>query len=294
MLASFRRFMLLLVVSGFATNLPVLGKPVIAVDAGHGNYHTAAGRYAPFAELLRADGHVVLDLTTTFTAETLAGVGILVIANALAPENLEVWSLPTPSAFTAAEIEAVRSWVVGGGGLLLIADHMPFPGAAGELAESFGVTMANGFVFDAAGTGVLVFGADDGSLAQHPIMVGGAADDTSVPFVVSFTGQGFQVASGVDFRPLLVLPAGSLLVLPEVAWEFTEDTPRRDAGGLLQGAALVVGDGRVAVFGEAAMFTSQPGRPDQPPMGFDHPDAPWNRQFVRNVIRWLGGGLAVR
>jgi len=294
MRASFRRFMLLVVALGLAAHLPAFSKSLIAVDAGHGNYHTAAGRYAPFAELLRADGHAVLDPTTTFTAETLADVDILVIANALAPENLEAWSLPTPSAFTAAEIEVVRAWVVGGGGLLLIADHMPFPGAAGDLAASFGVTMANGFVFGADGSGMLVFSAGDGSLAQHPIVDGGGKEDTSVPFVVSFTGQGFQVSPGVDFRPLLVLPTGSLLVLPDTAWEFTEDTPRRDAGGLLQGAALVVGGGRVAVFGEAAMFTSQSGGPDSPPMGFDHPDAPWNRRFVRNVIQWLGRELAAR
>ena len=36
-------------------------------------------------------------------------------------------------------MKAVRDWVKGGGSLLLIADHMPFPGAAGTLASAFGV-----------------------------------------------------------------------------------------------------------------------------------------------------------
>jgi hypothetical protein len=33
--------------------------PVVAVDEGHYNFHTAGGRYLPFARLLRADGYVV-------------------------------------------------------------------------------------------------------------------------------------------------------------------------------------------------------------------------------------------
>ncbi len=30
--------------------------PVVLVDEAHFNYHTAEGRYKPFAELLRSDG----------------------------------------------------------------------------------------------------------------------------------------------------------------------------------------------------------------------------------------------
>jgi hypothetical protein len=33
--------------------------PVVAIDEGHYNFHTADGRYLPFARLLRADGYVV-------------------------------------------------------------------------------------------------------------------------------------------------------------------------------------------------------------------------------------------
>jgi hypothetical protein len=272
--------------------VPCVAGTVVAIDEAHGNYHTAAGRYAPLADLLRTDGCEVRGFDEPITAESLAGIDVLVIANALAPENRERWSLPTPSAFAAAEIAALDAWVAGGGGLLLIADHMPFPGAVADLAASFGVTMENGFVFDtgagSGAAGVLVFSQDDGSLVEHPVTQG---DADGVPYVVTFTGQGFRVDAGVEARPLLVLPAGSVLLLPETAWEFDEGTPRRDAAGLLQGAALSVGDGRVAVFGEAAMFTSQPGGPGEPPMGFDHPDAPWNRRFARNVVRWLAGDL---
>ncbi|HOX25711.1 MAG TPA: DUF4350 domain-containing protein [Candidatus Krumholzibacteria bacterium] len=270
------------------------GEPVrVGIDAGHGNYHTAAGRYAPFAELVRADGGEVTDVTATFTAAGLADLDLLVIANALAPANRDRWSLPTPSAFTAGEIAAVAAWVAAGGRLLLIADHMPFPGAAGALAAAFGIVMDNGFVVGARDDGILRFDAGDSTLAAHPIVRGGDGD-APIPFVLSFTGHAFRVEAGRDAQPLLVVPAGAVMLLPETAWEFSETTPRRDAAGLWQGAALIVGDGRVAVFGEAAMFTSQATRPGHAAIGFDHPEATWNRQFARNVIRWLVGELPAR
>jgi hypothetical protein len=54
---------------------------------------------------------------------------------------------------------------------------------------------------------------------------------------------------------------------------------------MLQGAALRFGAGRVAAFGEAAMFTAQVD--EEGPMGMNHPEAPQNAQFVLNVLHWL-------
>ncbi|NIQ57151.1 MAG: hypothetical protein GWN71_28375, partial [Gammaproteobacteria bacterium] len=73
---------------------------------------------------------------------------LLVISNALDSSNVNDWRRPIRPAFTEAEIEAVRAWVEDGGALLLIADHMPFPGAAAGLAAAFGVTFNDGFAFD--------------------------------------------------------------------------------------------------------------------------------------------------
>ncbi|TPW09451.1 MAG: hypothetical protein FD129_2204, partial [bacterium] len=110
--------------------------PRVAIDAAHFNFHTVDGRYRPFADLLRRDGCRVTGSDREFSAEALGGIDILVIANALNRRNAEDWSLPTPPAFSAAEVEAVREWVRGGGSLLLIADHMPFPGGASSLAAA--------------------------------------------------------------------------------------------------------------------------------------------------------------
>ena len=50
------------------------------------------------------------------------------------------------------------------------------------------------------------------------------------------------------------------------------------------------GTGKVAVFGEAAMFTAQVNA--NGPMGMNHPDAQQNAQFVFNVLHWLTGSLS--
>ena len=50
---------------------------------------------------------------------------------------------------------------------------------------------------------------------------------------------------------------------------------------------MTVGKGRLAIFGEAAMFTAQLAGPARSPAGFNHPAASENAQFVLNVMHWL-------
>jgi hypothetical protein len=252
--------------------------PVVLLDEAHVNFHTLDGRYYTFGRLLSADGLVVRPLRTAFTRDALAGARLLVIANALHPRNREEWSLPTPSAFTAAEIAAVRDWVGAGGSLLLVADHMPFPGAAEELAAVFGVRMLNGFAAPPGDVrGQITFTRAVGTLRDHPITRG-------IDSVVSFTGQAFSAERAA---PLMVLPDSTVMLRPTVAWQFTDSTRRVPAGGLLQGAVLEYGKGRVAVFGEAAMFSAQRAGPNRQPMGMNAPNARQNPQFLLNVVHWL-------
>ncbi|MFY8351102.1 hypothetical protein AAEU29_11255 [Pseudoalteromonas sp. SSM20] len=62
-----------------------------------------------------------------------------------------------------------------------------------------------------------------------------------------------------------------------------------DAEGWLQGATLEFHKGRIAVFGEAAMFTAQlSGEKDQQiKMGLNAEGAEQNEQFLLNVMHWL-------
>jgi len=267
--------------------------PLVLLDEAHFNFHTVAGRYAPFARLLRSDGFVVEPLTGPLTAGALAPARILVIANALSERTARgSWSLPNPPAFTGEEVRLLERWVTGGGSLLLIADHMPFPGAAETLAAAFGILVADGFATDSTcGFDELVFRRSDGSLADHPITNGRHARER-VDSVRTFTGQAFRLlGSGGG---LLTLPTGAVVLLPTTAWQFSDSTPRIPAEGMLQGAARAHGRGRVAMFGEAAMFSAQVSGPSRRPMGMNAPRAGDNPQFLLNVIHWLAGLLRGR
>ena len=259
--------------------------PRVGIDGAHRNYHTAAGRYRAFAELLRRDGYRVEGLDSRFAEEALERIDVLVISNALSPENENNWTLPNHSAFLPEEVEAVREWVEGGGRLMLIADHMPMPGAAADLAAAFGVLFRDGFAFNADGTSQMTFRREDGTLGDHPVT--GPEGGGGVPFVTTFTGQAFSLAPGVAGSGLLHLAEGAYVLLPTEAWVFEDTTQRISAESMLQGALLQPGAGRVAVFGEAAAFTAQVSGAEARPMGMNHPDAEHNARFVLNVIRWL-------
>lgn len=262
--------------------------PLVFLDEAHHNFHTAAGRYQTFAELLRRDGYVVQGSSAKFSKESLRPAKILVIANALNERNANHWTLPTPSAFTEEEIIAVREWVNNGGALLLIADHMPFPGAAEKLGAAFGIKFTNGYVrIKPTPGGPDVFRRSDNSLQDHPITNGRTAAE-KVDSVATFTGSAFQLPKAA---PLLVLGKDATSLLTSTAGEFTPETPREAVGGWLQGAVLPVGKGRIAVFGEAAMFSAQWAGPNRNPMGMNAPVAKQNYQFLLNLMHWLSGLL---
>lgn len=267
--------------------------PVVMLDEAHHNFHTVEGRYAPFAKLLRADGFTVQAQREPFSATSLAVGSVLVIANAIHESNAgNNWTLPVPSAFTEAEIAAVRAWVERGGALLLIADHMPFGGAAAELGAAFGLEMSNAYATDSTcSADEYLFSRKNGGLADHPVTRGRDASER-VNAVRSFTGQAFRPLGAAT--PILTVEKGAVQLLPERAWAFTAETPRAPAGGRLQGAVMTVGRGRVAVFGEAAMFSAQVSGAIRRPMGMNHPDAPENAQFLLNTMHWLAGLLPPR
>jgi hypothetical protein len=265
--------------------------PRVLVDAAHGNFHTIDGRFAAFARLLRADGYRVASATQPITSALLAEADVFVIANAVKGGDKAEWVLPTPSAFEQDEVAALAQWVHDGGSLLLIADHMPFPGSAANVAEAFGIVFLNGYAKKSVDeSGTLIF-TRAGGLADHPITRGrGAAEEIGA--IKAFTGQAFRAVAPVE--PLMRMPTDWSVYFAYEAGEFTRTTPVESARGLLQGAVLRHGQGRVAVFGEAAMFSAQTvvlgdqviGR-----MGMNDPEAGQNAQFVLNVLHWLSGLL---
>ncbi|MDP9179274.1 MAG: DUF4350 domain-containing protein [Gemmatimonadota bacterium] len=233
--------------------------PVVLVDEAHANAHTASGRYLPLAELLRRDGYIVKSSGERFTAESLRAGKVLVIANAQKP-------------FTRDEVTAVHDWVAAGGSLLLITDHPPFVEAAMDLGRAFGIRFRNSGAADLTTGGLVTFRRSNATLKDHPVTRG-------IDEVVTFAGSSFQIDT--KGQPLLVFG-------PQVCADRLGPNPVA-LEGHLQGAVLPFGAGRVAVFGEAAMFSAQVAGPNRTPMGMNAPIAKQNVQFLLNLMHWLTG-----
>jgi hypothetical protein len=285
------------------------GGPTVAIDEAHSNFHTAGGQYKPFAELLANDGYRVIASTRNFETGMLAGIDVLVIANARDLAALRAGILSSP-AFSEHECDVVRDWVRDGGSLLLIADHAPFGNAADNLARRFGVTMGKGWVFDRASpsgiTTQLIFSRENGLLGAHSILAGRKASE-EVKNVRSFTGQSLGAPPGATILLKLSAtareaPTPDDLDAEDAALRGT-DTSKGAIGshsspvvGRAQGVAMTFGKGRVVVLGEAGLFSAQIVRftdgNQQREMKFGM-NVPGNddRQFALNVLRWLSGLL---
>lgn len=270
--------------------------PRVVVDEHHFNYHTIAGRYKPFAALIRNDGYAVAAGKEQFTRDFLSRVDVLVIANA---RGGEAPPSATADAFTVAECDAVGEWVKAGGRLLLIADHEPFGRSARTMAERFGVQMGLGHVFDHKRSQIdptfISYKPGHGLVRHHPI-VRGRNGAEQVHHVLTFDGQSLKAPSGA----VALLTLGPEARESDNAQQLMVGTGR-PVGGRAQGVALVHGQGRVVIMGEAAMFTAQVYRPGAPGQGIGSDpgeirfgmNVPGNddRQFVLNLMHWLSGAL---
>ncbi len=258
---------------------------VILIDEAHNDFHTMEGRYKPFADLLIKDGYVVQPLKDSIGKNTLVNADILVISNALNIKNAEDWVLPTPSAFSVDEIKNIARWVDEGGSLFLIADHMPFPGAVSELASEFGFELKNGFAFDSTNNGKPdLFTREAGTLKDN-FITNGMDDSEIVDSIYSFTGEGFKIPD--DATPVLTLGKNFIYLMPDTAWNFKPDTPKLPAGGWSQGAVEDFGNGKVVLWGEAAMFSAQIAGQNKAKFGMNSPEAKYNYQLLLNIIHWL-------
>jgi hypothetical protein len=191
------------------------------------------------------------------------------------------------SAFSDDEVRDVHDWVRRGGALLLIVDHMPAPGAIENLASAFGAHWSNGYAQDPSSGGLIVFKRSDGSLGEHAI-TNGRNSAERIDQVATFAGSAFQAFGA---QPLLTFKGEAVSWLPTTAGNLVPGTPSVSVKDWQQGAVLTLGKGRVALFGEAAMFTAQRVGPNREPMGMNARNASQNQQFLLNVMHWLTGSL---
>ncbi|NOU49924.1 DUF4350 domain-containing protein [Pseudoalteromonas sp. JBTF-M23] len=252
--------------------------PVVLIDQAHYNFHTINTRYRPFAQVLQSDGYNVKANKQQFSSKSLAKADILVIANALHKDNSRNWDGPFYSAFTPEEVKAVKAWVSQGGALLLIADHIPFPKAAEQIASAFGFEFANGHVQE------VTFSTQNKTLSHH-VILNSTARTGQITQVKSLGGDAFKAPEAAI--NLLQIPKGMKAVLPDKPFAVNEKTPQISIEGWSQGAVLEIERGRVAVFAEASMFTSQVYIPTGQKLGLVSPGAEQNERFLLNVMYWL-------
>ncbi len=265
---------------------------MVAIDSGHNNYHTIDRNFGPFASLLRNDGFRVVDSKTLFTRDGLLPFKVMVISNALPAALVNDWKLPASSAFSPAEIDAIKAWVMDGGSMLLIADHRPLAGSARDLASAFGFRWEDGFVArDPMDGRPDIFTRADATL-RDDVVTRGRDTGTVITSLRTFGGSGFRAPS--DARPLIVFPSG--FMNHECGLPCPPGAPESDATGYLQGAVMSFGKGRIAVFGEAGMFSAQVWTTLKPPFrfGFQAKGAEQNKQFILNLMQWLAGILPER
>jgi hypothetical protein len=258
--------------------------PRVLFDEAHNNFHTASGRFKPFAELIANDGYQVIPNREKFTRDMLQNADILLIANALGAESMGQPGASNP-AFTDAECDAVRDWVKAGGSLLFITDHAPMGAAAECLAKRFDVNMNKGATADPAnsegGDTSLVFTRQNGLLGKHPITQG-RDDSERVNRIRTFTGTSLKGPEG----------SVAILKLADTAVDLSfQDDKSVSAAGRAQGLALSLGNGRVVVLGEAAELSAQLIGDKEVGMNLPGLD---NRQMALNIMHWLSGLLEPR
>lgn len=275
------------------------GGPVVAIDDGHWNAHTATRGYAPLVKLLRADRYTVIESGSASSSGMLANAKVIVIANALgfrgvvrqvgqlARINLEGLAA---DAFADAEVEQLDAWVKDGGSLLIAADPSPAGRAVRSLAERFGVRMRDRMVFDPehseeSDQTSIVFTRQGRTLASHPI-AGPAGKAESLERVVTFGGQALEGP----------VHATQLLVLSGTAYEVKRPDGNADdrtpVPGLAQALAMYHGRGKVVVLGDADVITSQVREAgkinDRIGLQWYNSD---NEFFARRIIGWLSGAV---
>ncbi len=263
--------------------------PTVLIDTAHHNLFSPFEKHAP---RLKEDGYRVRELTWPFDRESLVDVQItLIVAPLSSRKAFRAWHRPISSAFTEEEVRVLRQWVAEAGALLLVLDHFPVAGGAQELAAAFGIEISNGFAVDGsllteltaravAQAGRVAFERAEGGVAAD-LITNGRTPDERIDSFGFFVGSAFRLPP--EGRSLLTFGSSFVSLLPEVAWEFSETTPREQIGGWSGGGVLQVERGRLAIFGELGIFATRQGLSERPEVQ--------NPRLFMNTLHWLSGLL---
>ena len=255
---------------------------VIYIDAGHNNYHTLKDRLYSTGKLLERDGYQVFSYNQKINLDSLKKCKIFIIVNALNEKN-DKWETPIYSAFTKKEINDITQWVSEGGSLFLVADHMPFAGAASDLASNFGFKYENGHAKHFSQNRDY-FTRKTKTLGNNTI-TNGRNNNEKIDSILTFSGSAFTIPDSAI--SILKFDTTWYNYNPKTAWNYDGIEPF-SIKGYSQGAYKSFGKGRIVVFGEAMMFTAQLGGGFSfMKLGMNSKDCPDNHILLLNIIHWL-------
>ncbi|TDS12978.1 hypothetical protein [Sphingobacterium paludis] len=260
---------------------------LILFDEAHNNASTLRGTYAAFAKLLASDGYSILPTLDKITPELLKTTKIYVTVNAM--YATEDWNLPGRSAFSMDEILALSSWVANGGSLFLVTDHMPCGASVHELGKSFGINVLNGFALRKDGQPE-VFAKRRKTLLDNEIT---NAVGNNVDSIMCWGGTGFIAPSHAHI--ISTLGEDYNIYFPhdvsQIKRLIADTIPYVSGVGVVNGAYLKFGRGKIVVFADGAPFSAQLQGIKSEKRGMNHTGARQNAKLLLNSIHWLDGKL---
>lgn len=231
-------------------------RPTVLFDEAHGQRFHASGSepldLSALSAVFASRGGAVRTSTHLLTPETLGRARVVILSGPFQP-------------LAAAEVEAVVAWVEKGGALAVML-HIEPP--VGALLHRFGVSVSNGVIREKEG--VL-----DGEPRNFRVT-------RLKPHALTGGLSGFAVYGGWALLPT-AWEVETVAETSPAAWVDLNGNQKFDKGDVQQAFAVMVagtrGKGRIAVFGDDAMFQNQFLQGD-------------NRRLAESLASWLLGGAA--
>lgn len=260
--------------------------PIVYFDEGHLTNNSIKYNYKPLAKLLESDGYQVKPYYPSLSERALNTGKTMVISNAYG-QSVNGYKVDSAYAFIQEEVKELKTWVENGGRLLLIMDHTPYPGRVENIAKAFGFTFWDCHAIDTSSNepGQLV-NKELRTLAKHAITEG-RNDNEEIDQIATFQGACMEIPK--QAKSIITLDDNYIAVFSHGAFNFQASDIRKSAAGTSQAAVMDYGQGKVAVFCEADLFTALKSKESGDKLGMSYKYANENPQFVLNVFHWLDG-----
>ena len=273
--------------------------PVVCIDEAHHNVHTIDKLFAPFVQVMRADGFQPIPLKGVIDGTSLSQCNVLILGNGQANDmqSSKFWTYPHVSAYSSLEINSMVRWIRSGGNLLLFADHSPAAGSASGLAALLGVQLLNGWAnvtSQGQASHPEVIHRSDGAMSDHPILAGRAKGE-QINSLATYGSAAFYHSEFI--KPILTFGQGAnaLVYLGDMGQRLSEipqtEWPRYNIEGWLMGGSREWGEGRIVIFGDVTACTAQIIGSEELTVGMNHSENSQNHLFCLNMLRWLARAL---